>query len=604
MSDLKFKVSVSTGLFGIAHGEELATVVRKLGYALTRGTCAIEIAGDVPHEIDFSEGKEIRRIAEKQGIDLNFHGSLTIPFEIPEMVQWQEAQDHVYKSIKSAVYGGCKYVDFHACLHFWVDMMTYVGARLENIMCDWDGRFVSDILYDNPKLREYFVKVFWDKYDSLILGEEMRAIYYQVELESQREARETVGKGIASTNGTGKQMISEVADIHVKLLKKKTQEALLKKLGNPDPEGRKWYYLGKLRGDYVDACWIMVHHLLFTQDPVWVEMAKMYRGLLERYNYNFNFNPDNEEDRKWLYDSWLNSQDKGDIEFKEFYYGIVGAKFLMGHLIHTARWMAETQNFKDKGLPTKIEKELKTIRVPDLEKEKKELLDVLKNLHIAIEMPDARDPKEAGRYMLWRTKQIYLAIKLTREALKKEGNPFWDKIMMLIDFEHIATQGVDPLEELRELVKYAPDVGKYIICIHSNNPSPLHSHFPIQLGDDRIYELLWILKKAGLGEDHTTYILFERGGFKDPFQQSVTALRLMVEHMKKNVPPSELPPEFYGVAPRGLLSEERQWVNIFQHAMDPLKGLLKISEEEYTSLSKAAMDEGKRPEEWKKEEYR
>jgi hypothetical protein len=38
--------------------------------------------------------------------------------------------------------------------------------------------------------------------------------------------------------------------------------------------------------------------------------------------------------------------------------------------------------------------------------------------------------------------------------------------------------------------------------------------------------------------------------------------------------------------------------------MDPLKGLLKISEEEYTSLSKAAMDEGKRPEEWKKEEYR
>jgi hypothetical protein len=266
--------------------------------------------------------------------------------------------------------------------------------------------------------------------------------------------------------------------------------------------------------------------------------------------------------------------------------------------------MAETEIFKGKGLPTKIENELKTIKVPNLEKEKKELLDVLKNLHIAIEMPDARDPKEAGRYMLWRTKQIYLAIKLTREDLKKEGNPFWDKIMMLIDFEHIATQGVDPLEELRELVKYAPDVGKYIICIHSNNPSPLHSHFPIQLGDDRIYELLWILKEAGLGADHTTYILFERGGFKDPFQQSVTALRLMIDFMKKNTPPDKLPAEFYGVAPRGLLAEERQWVSIFQHAMDPLKGLLKIPEEEYSSLSKAAMEEGKRPEEWKKEEYR
>jgi hypothetical protein len=170
MTELKLKAAVSTGLFTIAHGEELANVVRKIGYALTRGTSAIEIAGDVPHEIDFTEGLEIRRIARKQEIDLNLHGSLTMPFEIPEMIQFREAQDHIQKSLKSAVYGGCKYVDFHACLHFWLEMLSYVGARLEIIMCDWEGQFISEILFKNEDLREYFVKWFWDRYDGLVLG--------------------------------------------------------------------------------------------------------------------------------------------------------------------------------------------------------------------------------------------------------------------------------------------------------------------------------------------------------------------------------------------------------------------------------------------------
>jgi len=188
--------------------------------------------------------------------------------------------------------------------------------------------------------------------------------------------------------------------------------------------------------------------------------------------------------------------------------------------------------------------------------------------------------------------------------LKEEGNPFGDKVFLLIDFEHIATQGVDPFEELKDLVKNYPDVGKYIKCVHSNNPSPLHSHYPIQLGDDRIYKLLWILKEAGMGKDHLTYILFERGGGKDPFQHAVTALKIMIKFLEKDVHPKKLPSEFYGVSPRGLLSEERQWVTIFNNAMNPLKGLMKIPEEEYTFLSRAATEAGKRPEEWKKEEYR
>ena len=148
MSKSNFKIAVSTGLH-LGRNEELATVVRKVGYALTRGSGAIEIGGDVPHEVDYSEGREIRYIAKKQKIDINFHGSLTIPFCIPEMVQWQEADDHIHKSLKSAVYAGANYIDFHACQWYWLEMLSYVGARFEIVMCDWMGRFINRILYKN-----------------------------------------------------------------------------------------------------------------------------------------------------------------------------------------------------------------------------------------------------------------------------------------------------------------------------------------------------------------------------------------------------------------------------------------------------------------------
>lgn len=600
MTELKLKAAVSTGLFGIAHGEELATVVRKLGYALTRGTSAIEIAGDVPHEIDFTDGLEIRRIARKQVIDLNLHGSLTMPFEIPDMVQFREAQDHVQKSLKSAVYGGCHYVDFHACLNYWLEMLSYVGSRLEIIMCDWNGRFISEMLHENEDLREYFIEWFWDRYDQLVLGEDIRAISWEAEVQARGEVDKKVKSGEISPEDYGK----AAGEAHVNWMRKISRNALRKKLSSKNPKEREWYIVGKKRGDYLDACELIANYLFYTQDSIWKDMVKMYEKDLQKYINQFG--PIDISNKWWLRNAIDEAEKTGDKIFKEFYYGVISAKFLQGHLIFAARFMAGTKEFETTypSLPKIIENELKMMKVPNFEKEYNELMEILKGIHIAIESPDARDPREAGRYMLWRSKQIYVAIKNTREKLKEEGNPYWDKMMLLIDFEHIATQGVDPNEELEDLVKNVPDVGKYIICIHSNFPSPMHSHFPIELGDDRIYKLLWILKEAGLGKDHLTYILFERGGFKDPFQLAVVSLKLMIKFLQQNVPPDKLPDEFYGVASRGILSEERQWVTVHYHAMDPLKGQLKIPEEEYTFLGRAATEAGKRPEEWKKEELR
>ena len=590
----QFKVAVSTGLFMIGRAEDIATAIKKIGYALTRGTSAIEISGDVPHEINFTEGLELRYIAEKQGIDLNLHGSLTVPFCIPDVTQWKEAQDHVEKSIKSAVYGGCKYVNFHSCLYQWVERITYAGRRFEIMMGDWKGRFINEILAepDMDELREYFVEEFWEEYGNAILGEKYREIYYKAEVQASRQVRAEIKEEEATPEEIAKRTAQKLYELLRKFVKEELKKVLEQKLD--------WYIVAKRRGDYVDACKIIAHYLFFKKDPIWKDMVEMYREVLEKFDYD-------PENPRWLREALKEAEERGGDDerlFKEFYYGVVGAKFLWGHLIEAAKWMAEQDEYKGKGLPTIIRNELKMIAPKDIKKQEKELMNILKNLMITIENPDARDPSEAGRYMLWRPKQMYVAIKNVREELKRMKNPYWDKIFMLIDFEHLATQGVDPLEDIKELVKKVPNVGELIISIHSNHPTPLHSHLPIEIGDDVIYRLLWTLRKAGLGKKRTTYLVFERGGFRDPFKRSVTALRLMAKFLEKDVPPEELPPEFYGISPSGLLAEERQWVTIFQHALDPLKGLIKIPEEEYTFLSRAAIEAGKRPEEWKKEEYR
>ena len=59
-----------------------------------------------------------------------------------------------------------------------------------------------------------------------------------------------------------------------------------------------------------------------------------------------------------------------------------------------------------------------------------ELQKIAKNLIMAIETPDAREPQHAGLFLLWKNKQIYTAIKMIRKELKT------DRVWMLADFEH------------------------------------------------------------------------------------------------------------------------------------------------------------------------
>lgn len=181
-----------------------------------------------------------------------------------------------------------------------------------------------------------------------------------------------------------------------------------------------------------------------------------------------------------------------------------------------------------------------------------------------------------------------------------------DVMQLAIDIEHMLMSNQDP-EVTFELMP--EDAGKYVRVIHAGWPSPLGpAHIPILLGSEQhlfLYRMYYLLRQKGFGKDKSDYYLvFERGGGADPIQQSIIALKLITKFLEKDTKPEDLPNEFFGIEVGQIASMERQRVAIEEHARDPLKGLITVPEEEYTFLGRSALEKGKRPEEWKKEELR
>lgn len=694
-----FKVAVSSGIYYAARSDEINTLVKKTGYALTRGAGAVEIASDIPHEINFSEGKEIRYISEKMGVDMLLHGDLQAPLELPDRTEWLITQNKLEKSVKSGIYGGCKYVNFHSCLREWLELFTYAGQRLEIVMCDHFGRAIGKHIFkdeadgkpqNGKKLRDWFIlepnvvnkNDFAMKWAQAILHpKEYETLQREIEVEVTNNYLEEIvdradeGQLVIITNrlsnqineeafaegareGLNQNQINEraaakfnelnnnknrvkerlknlsrnekqrIVDEGIipgydynrfsKILQEEFRKEIRKRVSNVLKDGRDWYIEDRI-GSLEDAYLIMAHHLMFNQDPLWITSAKMYEDVLRNFGYDINnppldliVDPTTQNGEQITY-SWLDKALKQArdvpneyaIGLKEFYYGVVSAKYLQGHVIELAKWMI----LKEGGLRSIISREIDSVNPSNKENEKKKLFEVLEDFVITFEVPDARNPEFGGRYMLWRPKQILSAVMHTREELKKIKNPYHDKIFMIIDWEHVATQGVDPFDETEDLVnvtknKLGIDVGDYIIGIHANYPSPLQPHKPIEIADRIvIYELLWKVRKVGLGRNHVVYLLFERGGGEDPFRGSVIALRTIADYLVRDTPPDNLPETFFAIS-EGTRDYARQRVHIFQHAFEPLKGELKVPEEEHTLLSSATIRAGKRPEEWLKEELR
>ncbi len=629
-----FKVGVTSGIYSAARSDELAEAIRKLGYGLTRGARVIEVAMDVPHEITYTDGKVMQEMARKQGVEITLHGSLTIPMAIPERSDYRDAQDHMRKSIRSAIYCGARYVDFHASLNIWLELMTYAGRKLTMSFCDHEGHFISRILKENAKLRKWFVNRRGDLYandilnrdenselnlkiseitDSILkrhLKEKVPGVLRKLGIPeifkkkararglpepSEQEVIDDFVNQIVVRNtapSIGDPKVEEKLDEEIDRIKLDAQTEIIKarrdtlinfleqKLSKDVDKGGKWDS-EELRAvvGILDGYHIMAHHLFFSQDRLWKDMSKMYEEELKPYKLDPN-------DIYSLEKAWEKAEEENDRGFKEFFYAVVASKFLEGHMLRLMKWMENDL----------IKKEIPSMGVP--QKEKERLIDNAKKLLVAIENPDARDPSHAGLHLLWHPKQIYVAVKDIRDKLKN------DRVFMLMDFEHLAGQGVDPMTEMEDVAKKCPDIGEITLSVHSNSPNPSHAHLPLELGDERIYRLLWTLRKTGLGRKRDAYLIFERGGGDDPFKQSIDVLRLCARYLERDIPPDELPEEYYGL--KGPISGdfERQFQIIRDHMFEPMKDLLEMPEEEWGMFSSAVLKKGKRPEQWKKAEFR
>jgi len=169
-------------------------------------------------------------------------------------------------------------------------------------------------------------------------------------------------------------------------------------------------------------------------------------------------------------------------------------------------------------------------------------------------------------------------------------------IGVAVDAEHMLSANIDPKKDIESMPYNA---GEKVFVMHVGYPAPLApAHLPIPVGSEAqvyVYEILWMLRKKGMKD---AIIIFERGGGQEPVKESILSLRIIVKYLEMDVPPDKLPEEFFGM-PRGGPEFSRQVLSVRDHALDPLKGLLTVPEEDYGFLGTAAQAKGKL-EEWSK----
>jgi hypothetical protein len=193
-----------------------------------------------------------------------------------------------------------------------------------------------------------------------------------------------------------------------------------------------------------------------------------------------------------------------------------------------------------------------------------------------------------GLFRLMRPRDMALLCKAI-------GSPW---VGVCFDFEHVLSQNIEPKKEI-ESIPYG--LASYVKVCHLGWPTPhVPAHMPIPIGSEAhvyLYDVLFDLRKKGM---KNAWFIYERASAGR--ETTILAMRMLKKFLENDVPPKELPLEFFGMDEKGP-DIRRQEVTIREHFLDPIKGMLVVPEEEYTFLSKAATEKGK-AEVWKKEQFR
>lgn len=602
---MAYDIAVTSGLWSIARGRDLAGIKRKIAQVLTHGVDSIQIDLDSVSELT-EPGIEwiIKKFVDDLKIKWVMHAEIIeeTALETAIMTTWRHAHRrlHLYfdtfyeKFVKQGLKDYLpRYIDFHISIMM---SMGYFGERYRiagipmvtfHGEYDWKEKFLDK----HEDLKDWFR----ESMVLIVIGREAPVVFRPDELKERAEFEIAAEKA------------EEIRKTNPEEYERRRRE-FIERTGAPprtvndlkEIYGTQVEPTSKEVGDSLIDQWLEYSRMRFTAGSISDE--EVAYAIIAKYLELKRNDPNEplwklffgEKTMKELENEWkkpLINVNTNEIYLHPDIIAMVGCRYIIGHF----------------QTDPKIEYLGESYKVnPEREKDpffSKSAIEKLKQLGLILvfENPEAA-PGSEGLRRIFRGKQMYNFVKAAQQVLKT------NQIRLLIDFNHWLNQSIDPERELDLISKVAPDFGKYVYATHIYDPVGVHEHMPFEIPSDeqvRMYSWLYKLRQLGFEEG---YLTFERGGGQNMLEIArsvVPALRQMKDHLEKKIDPKNLPLEFHGISPEGILSEQRQLVIIREHARDPLKGLIIAPEEEHTALGRAALEKpGMTAEKWKKEELR
>jgi hypothetical protein len=552
---LAYIVGISSGFFGAAPQEEklqYVTLSKKAMFSITQGVSFTQI--DVESMAEFKEPNLKENIENVKRLNISFgiHGE-TGAFgggrEVPLQLDSANEEDYIrshkrlVETLTQAGEIGSKYYLMHAS-----ESHPYILLAKDlqpSRLVDFEGKPFFKFLEEKKALLEWLVK----NHEKInMLG--LHVDYYMEKYSDKKLWEERMKKYNAMTDEQKKQ----VGD--PRLVELLTPEEKANAESEGMKEGIKVYVMARDSdwGPERFAYFVVAKWMEMENDPLWKPILEVSK--------KFYLKPGEEKD----IGNFSVENEKFYTRF-ELWVPAVAARYLLGHF------------FPDK----------------ELYEDPKKVLDKY-DIDFVIETPMA----SPGMENLMRLANPVHMYHIAKEANEKGIKHF----KIAIDCEHILGNYLDPKKIVEELPEGG---GTFVKVMHLGWPTPmLTAHMPIYLGSEQqkyIYEIIFALRQKGFSSDEDRYIIYERGS--TPIAQTITAMKLIVKFAEQNVDPNNLPlKEFYGVETGEVASFERQKEIMEEHARDPLKGMLVATEEKHGFLGRAAIEKGKRPEEWEKEEHR
>lgn len=563
---MAYIVGISSGLFGVAPQEEkiqYVTLSKKAMFSITQGVSFTQI--DLESMSEFKEPDLKRNIENVKRLNISFgiHGETgafgggrEVPLQLDSANEEDYMRSHrrLIETLTQAGEIGAKYYLMHASESH---PLILISKSLEpSRLVDPKGRSLYEFLEENQNVLNWFIENSLEEKEKKVV--DMLGVHVGTFMNNYAQHKIAQAIHNKSKTMTEEQIDNEIMknqfepkyDRRERVLTKEERDKVERE---GMKEGLKAYVMardsdwGPERFAYV----IVAKWMEMNNHPLWKPILDVSKKFCLKPGEEKEILPFSIENEKFYtrFELWVPA---------------VAAVYLLGHL------NPDTNLYED---PKKI-------------------LDKY-DIDFVIETPMA----SPGMENLMRLSNPVHMYFIAKESGIKH-------FKIAIDCEHILGNYLDPKKIVEEL---PPGAGKFVKVMHLGWPTPIQpAHMPIYLGSEQqkyIYEILFALRQKGFTDDEDRYIIYERGS--TPIAQTITAMKLIVKFIEQNVSPDNLPlKEFYGVETGEIASFERQKEIVEEHARDPLKGMLVVAEETHGVLGRAAIEKGKRPEEWEKEEHR